>query len=594
MKKQNKKGFTLTELVIVIVIIAVLAAVLIPAYSGYVQKAKKANDTVLIKELNDALQANEQSSDYKFRNVSEVLDSLEKILGTKQSSIKAQASGNTFVWNQDTNRFYILTKDDDNNAKYTTTNDSVAPLPTGDANKTYKYWIIYSIDNDFVTVTSTTVTSDYSVYLASNLYTNTLTTSTGLDLGKNTIYNINYNHEDSTNPQTVLIVTNSEKETVNINAKYDTVEHYGMAGVVDITAVDTNCYEEYGTTNIAQIASGKIKIEQGGLIKTVLLTATTASVQNVGGADSIGNVYATSQDVINANNSDTANVQISSENVKETTLENLEKQEVPFTYYSSKTDTEAKVTVKNDGTCQITSVSEDNATVEIPEGVTKITTETLSKDLKVEALILPSGVTTIEFTALAGSEIKYVYIPNTVTEWGGNDFVNSAYLEQVTLEEGITSIGSRAFAGCTSLTSITIPSSVTAIAANAFNGCTSLSSVVFEEGVSCAIAESVFTGCSALKEITIPSTITSIGATTFSGLENLTKAYIGVKEGYVWGKLVRTDTKTDYTQRDAHGVPIQVQTPIYSKMDISTPEKAASALKEGYHKSQLLPEEING
>ena len=41
MKKTNKKGFTIVELVIVIAVIAILAAVLIPTFSGVVEKAKQ-------------------------------------------------------------------------------------------------------------------------------------------------------------------------------------------------------------------------------------------------------------------------------------------------------------------------------------------------------------------------------------------------------------------------------------------------------------------------------------------------------------------------------------------------------------------------
>ena len=41
MKKTNKKGFTIVELVIVIAVIAILAAVLIPTFSGVVTRAKQ-------------------------------------------------------------------------------------------------------------------------------------------------------------------------------------------------------------------------------------------------------------------------------------------------------------------------------------------------------------------------------------------------------------------------------------------------------------------------------------------------------------------------------------------------------------------------
>ena len=43
-KRNNKKGFTIVELVIVIAVIAILAAVLIPTFSGIVKKANLSAD----------------------------------------------------------------------------------------------------------------------------------------------------------------------------------------------------------------------------------------------------------------------------------------------------------------------------------------------------------------------------------------------------------------------------------------------------------------------------------------------------------------------------------------------------------------------
>jgi len=44
MKKLNKKGFTLIELIVVIAILAILAMILIPSLTGYIAKATKAKD----------------------------------------------------------------------------------------------------------------------------------------------------------------------------------------------------------------------------------------------------------------------------------------------------------------------------------------------------------------------------------------------------------------------------------------------------------------------------------------------------------------------------------------------------------------------
>ena len=54
-KRNNKKGFTIVELVIVIAVIAILAAVLIPTFAGIIKKANISADTQLCKNMNTAL-----------------------------------------------------------------------------------------------------------------------------------------------------------------------------------------------------------------------------------------------------------------------------------------------------------------------------------------------------------------------------------------------------------------------------------------------------------------------------------------------------------------------------------------------------------
>ncbi len=54
MKKLNKKGFTLVELVIVIAVIAILAAVLIPVFSNVISKA---NDSKALQNARNTYEA---------------------------------------------------------------------------------------------------------------------------------------------------------------------------------------------------------------------------------------------------------------------------------------------------------------------------------------------------------------------------------------------------------------------------------------------------------------------------------------------------------------------------------------------------------
>lgn len=59
MKKLNKKGFTIVELVIVIAVIAILAGVLIPTFSNVIDNAHKSADQSAAKSKLDELIADD-------------------------------------------------------------------------------------------------------------------------------------------------------------------------------------------------------------------------------------------------------------------------------------------------------------------------------------------------------------------------------------------------------------------------------------------------------------------------------------------------------------------------------------------------------
>ena len=106
MRNTNKKGFTIVELVIVVAVIAILAAVLIPTFSGIIRKANESKDIQVARVLNTTLATNEVigGEPGSFYAVMQVL----REGGYLISNLNPSASGNYYAWDSATNQILYL------------------------------------------------------------------------------------------------------------------------------------------------------------------------------------------------------------------------------------------------------------------------------------------------------------------------------------------------------------------------------------------------------------------------------------------------------------------------------------------------------
>ena len=100
MKRSNKKGFTIVELVIVIAIIAILAAVLIPTFASLIQKANTSADIQACRQMNTYLAVNEVTAD---KTIVEVYEAL-KTGGMDAEDYKPLSSNTYYFWDAKLNR----------------------------------------------------------------------------------------------------------------------------------------------------------------------------------------------------------------------------------------------------------------------------------------------------------------------------------------------------------------------------------------------------------------------------------------------------------------------------------------------------------
>ena len=105
-KRNNKKGFTIVELVIVIAVIAILAAVLIPTFAGIIRKANISADTQLVKNMNTALTADEAING-KPDSFSDVI-AIVRDAGYVLSAFNPTTEGCYVAWDKENNQLLLI------------------------------------------------------------------------------------------------------------------------------------------------------------------------------------------------------------------------------------------------------------------------------------------------------------------------------------------------------------------------------------------------------------------------------------------------------------------------------------------------------
>ena len=285
MKKLNKKGFTIVELVIVIAVIAVLAAVLSPTVISRLRKSRVSNDTSLVRELNEALAEDRVSNEHN--TMTDVLK-VAQDYGFVVANLNAKAKNNEILWDSKNDVFCYF-----NDGKVEYLPDSV--IDSKKITSESEYYMLWKIYNEAPTVADGKVQSAYSIYVANQAVADAIegkTVDVGIDYGPAAISQVTYANTGAVK-ENVVICTNSDSSTLIINAPSDNVHHYGALGALDIEKANTASYHENGKVSYVEIAYGRIVLEKGADIEEIHINKKTDStfdtviIANNGGAEEL-------------------------------------------------------------------------------------------------------------------------------------------------------------------------------------------------------------------------------------------------------------------------------------------------------------------
>ena len=294
MKRTNKKGFTIVELVIVIAVIAILAAVLIPNISRLVRKAQVSNDLSLVRNLNLALETESATMDYPT-----AYDAFAAVKenGYDIAKIEAKASNNKILYDEVNKCFVYL---NGVNLEYYPNSKK------GDkATPNHQLWTV-------VTSAEDAKKSQYSVYWNGGDGAKVEVKDVGFDVGENKNVTVTLTAGD----RELTVRTNGGNMKITSDG---TINHYGMIEKADLQKVASKSYHEFGyVTSYIKVTSGRIVVEPKASVSIIAVAGNGVSVEQKAGSE-LFKVAPTKSGI------SLENVKVLSEKtVVKTALENLE------------------------------------------------------------------------------------------------------------------------------------------------------------------------------------------------------------------------------------------------------------------------------
>lgn len=279
MTKTKRKGFTIIELVIVIAIIAILAAVLIPTFANIISKAQTSADLQVVREMNRAVDL-EFIGDDKPATAHDARTAVIPY-GYDWAKIAAKNSKLNILWNSKTGGFVLVNKED-GKFVYPTENSTGNGKIEDDKDKI----------NFFKVVDNKADSNGFSIYAGEGWTEPNPSVEVGFDAGDFDVTEVTYENNSS---QDVVIRTNSASTNLGLNAPNGDVYLFGKVGKICGVNTDGSLDETAG----AVVAPSSLHIDENAEVAYIKIAQ--GHIENKGTIDLI---YATSSDVTVTNTGD--------------------------------------------------------------------------------------------------------------------------------------------------------------------------------------------------------------------------------------------------------------------------------------------------